>query len=84
VDVNTTLNLNCRNLKHNRSLVFGEIVTKLGNADLTELKRQLSHWDARDQQGYRQEYAGVATFILRHAIKLRTQKAARLRKKPAS
>ncbi len=75
-----TLNLNAKNLRASRKIVADVIAQKTMKADITALQQQLQRWEGRDSEGCRLEYAGVALYLLRKAIRQRESKGNRIRK----
>lgn len=65
----STLNLNNKSLCNSRTEIIKILLQRIGGADQSALRAELARWEARDGAGLRREYAGVACYLLRKAIK---------------
>lgn len=78
------LNLNNQTLKGNRKQVLDAVLARSTGADATRIRAQIAAWESRDPDGRRPEYAGVALYFLKRALKDREAKGKRLRSTPRS
>jgi hypothetical protein len=63
----------------NRAQVLNLLLAQSKGADLSRLRDLLAHWEGRSADGLRREYAGVALYILRRAIRAREGRSTRTR-----
>lgn len=74
-----TLKLDNPRLMQNRAQVLNLLLAQSRGADLSRLRELLTHWEGRSADGLRREYAGVALYILRRAIRAREGRSTRTR-----
>src|SRR5258708_225416 len=67
-------------LRRGRAAVADEVARSGRSSDATALRRMLEHWEGRDSNGRRAEYAGVAIYFLRKRLAVVLARARRTRK----
>jgi energy-coupling factor transporter ATP-binding protein EcfA2 len=78
------LNLNAPGLKKDRRAVVDAVLRVATAADATRLRALLETWEAPDAEGFRPEFAGVGTYLLRRALRTREARSRRVRRLPRS